>query len=106
MITDYCKAFTFDAERRQVLLNLLEPGESDHDTARVLHEHIPGPQADVIIDQFYAYLLKFPEFSRIIIVDDIPDGFEPGGINGRRLCAFIHKTSTRFTTLGERIECC
>lgn len=72
MITDYCKAFAFDTDRRHALLDLLELGEADHDTARVLHEHILGPQAESIIEQFYSFLLKFPEFSRIISEDDIP----------------------------------
>jgi diguanylate cyclase (GGDEF)-like protein len=159
MITDYCKAFAFDSERRQALLKLLELGEADHDTARVLHQHVLEPQAEVIIDQFYAYLLKFPEFSRIInvgnipglkstqadylrsfgvafdtaayfnhrlvvgtahkrvgltlglyqcayrelqqlMLDAIPDAFEVENINGRRLCAFIHKTVALDMTLA------
>lgn len=72
MITDYCKAFAFDVQRRQGLLNMLELNEADHDTARVLHENILEPKADEIIDKFYAYLLKFEDFSRIISEDDIP----------------------------------
>ena len=159
MITDYCKAYAFDVERRQALLMMLELSEADHDTARVLHYNILGPEAEVIIDQFYAYLLQFPEFSRIITEDDIPalkstqadylrsfgvafdtedyfnhrlvvgavhkrvglslglyqcayrelqqlmldaipDGFEVEGINGRRLCAFIHKTVALDMTLA------
>jgi diguanylate cyclase (GGDEF)-like protein len=72
MMTDYCKAFAFDVERRQALLDLLKLGEADHDTARILHEHILEPGAEEIIDKFYAYLLQFPEFNRIITKDDIP----------------------------------
>lgn len=72
MITDYCKAFAFDNERRQALLDMLELGKADHGTARVLHDHILKPEAEVIIDKFYDYLLQFPEFNRIISEDDIP----------------------------------
>lgn len=159
MMTDYCKAYAFDVERRQALLKLLELGEADHETARVLHNNILGPHAEAIIDQFYTYLLGFQEFNRIINVDDIPalkstqadylrsfgvafdtaayfnhrlvvgtahkragltlglyqcayrvlqqlmldaipDGFEAEGINGRQLCAFIHKTVTLDMTLA------
>mgnify|MGYP000114741760 CR=1 FL=1 len=159
MKTDYCKAFAFDDARRPTLLDTLELGVADHYTARVLHRHILQPQAEAIIDEFYAYLLRFPEFNHIIsesdlpalkatqadylrsfgiafdteaffsyrllvgethkrvglnlglyqcayrqlqqlMLDAIPDGFEEAGINGRRLCGFVHKTVALDMTLA------
>lgn len=159
MMTDYCKTYAFDVERRQALLKLLELGEADHETARVLHKNILNPNAETIIERFYTYLLGFPEFNRIISADDIPalkstqadylrsfgvafdsadyfnhrllvgsvhkrvglslglyqcayrvlqqlmldaipDGFAAEGINGRQLCAFIHKTVALDMTLA------
>lgn len=159
MMTDYCKAYAFDNERRQALLNLLELAQADHVVARVLHENILGPMAESIIDKFYAYLLQFPEFQRVIsekdisalkatqadylhsfgvdfgtasyfnhrllvgaahkrvglslglyqcayrelqqrMLDAIPDGFDREGINGRQLCAFIHKIVALDMTLA------
>ncbi|WP_126452523.1 GGDEF domain-containing protein [Sulfuriflexus mobilis] len=66
MVTDYFKAYAFDDARRQALLDLLELTEADHHCAQILQQFILRPHAEKIIDDFYAYMLKFPAYRQII----------------------------------------
>jgi len=61
-----------DIGRRASLLGLLELTTSDHRISKVLHEHVLNKSAGKIVEHFYAYLIRFDEFSSILDPQLIP----------------------------------
>jgi two-component system cell cycle response regulator len=60
----YCAKFGFDKEVIQSRLQWLDLGEKDLTIAEQIHEDIIVPNAQVIIDAFYSYLLNIDEAKR------------------------------------------
>ena len=71
-MSDFCKIYAMDIERRTSLLGLLELKEADHKVAEVLHQIILDKQSDKIVDDFYDYLLQHNEFALLLEADLIP----------------------------------
>lgn len=71
-MTDFCKIYAMNIERRASLLDLLELNVDDHKVADVLHQAIFEPRADKIVDDFYEYLLQHNEYALLLDTDLIP----------------------------------
>ncbi|MCK4743470.1 MAG: diguanylate cyclase [Sulfuriflexus sp.] len=71
-MSDFCKIYAMDIERRASLLGLLELKTDDHKVAEVLHRVILDKQSDKIVDDFYDYLLQHNEYALLLEPDLIP----------------------------------
>jgi len=71
-MSDFCKIYSMNIERRASLLGLLELKSDDHKVAKVLHQFILDIHANKIVDNFYDYLLQHNEYVLLLNPDLIP----------------------------------
>jgi len=64
--TSRCEEYGFGLKRTKARLVLLGLTEADHKLALVLQNEVIGPHLDEIVDSFYDYLLKRPEFRKVM----------------------------------------
>ena len=64
--THYCETYGFDSEWRQSRLALLGLTAADESLGRRLRDEVLAPNADAIVDAFYAKLLADAEVRRIL----------------------------------------
>ena len=70
---DFCKIYAMDIGRRASLLKMLELKTSDHLISKILQEYVLKKNATKIVENFYAYLLQYDEFSSILDPQLIPN---------------------------------
>jgi len=106
MSQDYCTIYSMDIERRAGLIRLLELSKRDHKVADCLHREFLDPAIDIVVEDFYTYLLGHTEYTAILNPDRIPAlkrtqseylrsfgvGFDTGDyFNNRLLIGIAHK---------------
>src|SRR5713101_7355506 len=64
--SDYCEEYGFGSKKRKARLVSLGLTQADHKSALLLQNEVMGPHLDEIVDAFYDYLLKRPEFRKVI----------------------------------------
>jgi len=66
MTFEYCKKCGFDPDTLRQRLALLELGDVDRGLIQSLREQVITPNTGRIVDRFYDYLLRYPQYRRII----------------------------------------
>ena len=71
-MSDFCKIYAMNIERRASLLGLLELTSNDHKIAVILHNTLLDNNIERLVDDFYAYLLKHSEYIELLEPKLIP----------------------------------
>gem|GEM_PF-3263456 len=61
----YCDKFRLDSDRRQNFFSLLDLSKHDLSLAKQIQNLIIGPNVDFIVEEFYSFMQKQPDFIKL-----------------------------------------